>query len=490
MKALFRDQPRAFYVIFMLEIWERFGFYTVQALLTLYFIRALHLPELQAYYTFGAFSALVYSMVAFGGYLGDKVLGTQRTLVLGLIVLSSGYLALTCVPRVDLYYALALIAVGNGLFKANPSNLLSRCYSKADPRLDHAYTLYYMAINLGAVLALLIGPAVSSHYGYPFAYFASFLAILLALLNYSLQKKHLAALKSDLEKRPMRLRSYFFILLGLATSTYLCHFLLQNILLTKRVLTTIIILCFATYIYFMYKEPPLARARMAVALILMIEAVLFFTLYQQLPTSLTLFAVHHIRHEFFGIHLDPQTFRVLNSLWIVILSPILVSFYTMLERNGLSLSIPYKFALGLFFCGLGFLTLYFPRFYHDSAMLISPLWVVVSYAAQSLGELLVSALGISMIASLVPLSIRGFVMGMWFLTSAIAGFTGAFVASLTSVKEASLDAASSLFVYTGVFGKIGLCAISLAALLAMIAPILKKMMLDAPEELKQEVNVS
>lgn len=359
MRALFRNQPRAFYMIFMLEIWERFGFYTAQALLTLYFIRALGMAEHHAYYTFGAFSALVYSMVAFGGYLGDKILGTQRTLALGLVVLSLGYLALASVPIVNIYYALALIAVGNGLFKANPSNLLSRCYSKEDPRIDHAYTLYYMAINLGAVLALLIGPALSHHYGYAFAYFASFLAILLALLNYLLQKKHLKHLQGPADQRILSFLHISLILGGLCVTTYLCHLLLQNTFITRRVLGCIIVLCFCMYTYFMYKEKPSSRARMVVALILMAEAVIFFTLYQQLPTSLTLFAVHHIRHQFWGIDLDPQTFRVLNSLWIVILSPLLVSFYAKLDEKNISFSIPYKFALGLFCCGLGFAILYF-----------------------------------------------------------------------------------------------------------------------------------
>ncbi len=477
MRALFRNQPRAFYMIFMLEIWERFGFYTAQALLTLYFIRALGMAEHHAYYTFGAFSALVYSMVAFGGYLGDKILGTQRTLALGLVVLSLGYLALASVPIVNIYYALALIAVGNGLFKANPSNLLSRCYSKEDPRIDHAYTLYYMAINLGAVLALLIGPALSHHYGYAFAYFASFLAILLALLNYLLQKKHLKHLQGPADQRILSFLHISLILGGLCVTTYLCHLLLQNTFITRRVLGCIIVLCFCMYTYFMYKEKPSSRARMVVALILMAEAVIFFTLYQQLPTSLTLFAVHHIRHQFWGIDLDPQTFRVLNSLWIVILSPLLVSFYAKLDEKNISFSIPYKFALGLFCCGLGFAILYFARFYHDSEMMISPMWVVISYAAQSLGELFVSALGISMVASLVPLAIRGFVMGMWFLTSAIAGFTGAFVASLTDMTHITqAHTINSLWIYTKVFGQIGLCAICLAILLALAAPKLSKMM--------------
>lgn len=475
MNRLFKNQPRPFYVIFMLELWERFGFYTTQALLTLYFIRTLHFSEVQAFYTFGAFSALVYSMVAFGGYLGDKILGTKRTLLLGLVVLAAGYLALACVPNISIYYALALVAVGNGLFKANPSTLLSKCYSKTDKRLDSAYTLYYMAINLGALLALLVGPALSRYYGYSFAYLASFMAIIVALMQYMLQKKYMDPLDTPADERPLSFFRATIIVAGLLLVTFFCHILLENPLMTRRILMLIILFCFGMYLYFMTKEPPSNRAKMTVALILMAEAVLFFTLYQQLPTSLTLFAVHHLRHEFFGIDIDPQTFRVLNSFWIIMLSPLLVSFYAKLEQKNISFAIPYKFSLGLFCCGLGFAMLYFSRFYPDENMMISPLWIVASYALQSFGELFVSALGISMIAALVPIQIRGFVMGVWFLTSAIAGFTGAFVASFTKFNEANFSSAASLFIYTDVFGKIGLSAIILSAVLLAIAPKLKKM---------------
>ncbi len=478
MKNFFKNQPPPFYVIFMLELWERFGFYTTQALLTLYFIRTLHMTSVDAFYTFGGFSALVYSMVAFGGYLGDTLLGTKRTLLLGLIVLAAGYLALSFVPIVSIYTALALIAVGNGLFKANPSTLLSKCYDETDNRLDQAYTLYYMAINLGAFLALLLGPALSHHYGYSFAYLASFVAIVIAITQYILQKKHMAKFDTPADQRVLSFFQMILIGIGLLLLIFFSHLLLENPMTTKRVLSFIIVICFAMYAYFMTRETPSDRNKMMVALLLMVEAVLFFTLYQQLPTSLTLFAVHHLRHEFWGIDLDPQTFRILNSFWIITLSPLLVAFYAKLEQKNISFPVPYKFSLGLFCCGLGFGILYFARFFSDANMMISPVWIVCSYALQSIGELFVSALGISMIAALVPNRIRGFVMGVWFLTSAVAGFTGAFVASFTKVDETSVSTASSLLVYTDVFGKIGLCAIGLSFILLMVAPRLNKMTLN------------
>ena len=129
MRALLKQQPRAFYLIFMLEFWERFGFYTVNSILAYFFVKQMGLTDDQAFYTFGAFFALVYGLVSVGGFIGDKVLGTKRTILLGLIVLSLGYLSLALVSVDYVFYALGVIAVGNGLFKANPSSLLAKCYS-------------------------------------------------------------------------------------------------------------------------------------------------------------------------------------------------------------------------------------------------------------------------------------------------------------------------------------------------------------------------
>lgn len=477
MMTSFREQPRAFYIIFILEIWERFGFYTAQGILMLYLIRSLGMSEVNAYYTFGAFSALVYGMVAFGGFLGDRILGTKRTIVLGLVVLALGYLALSFVASTDVYYALALVAVGNGLFKANPSNLLSKCYGVKDTRIDSAYTLYYMAVNVGALAALIIGPMLSNHYGYSYAYFASFIGILLGLANYWFQKKYLAYIDTPADAYKITLLHWIGIILSIILLTYLCTLLLQRPFITKQVLCAIILLCIAIYCFHMSRETRASRQRMLVALILMFEAILFFTLYQQLPTSLTLFAVHHVRATFFGITIDPQSFRALNSLWILLLSPCFVAGYAKINQQKRTFPIPYKFALGMFCCGLSFSLLFFSRYSYDEQMMISPLWVVASYGFQSAGEILVSALGIAMIAALVPGHIRGFVMGMWFLTSSIAGFTGAFVASLTGISRTSSPVSGdSLKVYTQVFGWIGISSLIIALMLWIIAPKLSKMM--------------
>lgn len=476
MLGLFFKQPRPFYMIFMLEIWERFGFYTVQGILTLYFIRFLGFSEETAYYTFGAFSALVYGMVSIGGYLGDKVLGTKRTIILGLVVLALGYLGLANVSKSHVFLALGLICVGNGLFKANPSSLLSKCYEDGDPRLHGAFTLYYMAINLGSIFALFIGPALSSDYGYSYAYWVSFIGILLGLSNYWFQRQHIEAINSPADHHVIGFLTWGLVVLGIIAAMFASSFLLQNVMIARKLVWFIATGVMSMYFFYMRRESRASWMRMLLALILMFEAVIFFTLYQQMPTSLNLFAVNNVNAHLFGIAINPQSFQALNPIWIVMLSPLVALFYAKLNQRGFVFPIPYKFALGMTCCGLSFTLLFFSRFIHDDSGMVSSWWLVMSYLFQSLGELLVSALGVAMVAELVPRQIAGFVMGMWFLTSSIAGFIGASVASYTALPKSVQPGLESLMIYTRVFASIGLITLTVALLLWLTSPWLIRLM--------------
>ena len=484
MLGLFRSQPRAFYMIFLLEIWERFGYYTVQGILTLYFIRFLGFDDETAYYTFGAFTALVYSMVAIGGYLGDRVIGTKRTIVLGLIVLCLGYLSLALASKAYVFLSLGLICVGNGLFKANPSNLLSKCYDEGDPRLHGGFTLYYMSVNFGSIFALFLGPSISNSYGYSYAYFLSFVGLVLGLLNYLYQKHHIKNIQSPADKKPFAPWKWAIVVLSIILGTQISAYLLQHVMIARNILWVILLAVLVVYFSYMKKESKAVVLRMILALILMVEAVVFFVLYQQMPTSINLFAVNNVIPSFFGITIDPQSFQALNPIWIIGLSPLLVLIYEKMHKYGISFHMPYKFALGMTLCGLSFLILFLPRYFSTEMGMVSSWWLVLSYLFQSTGELLVSALGVAMVAELVPASITGFVMGIFFITPAIAGFLGAYVASFTALPENISSKIISLDIYTGVFLNIGLVTLGISVVMWVAAPYLTKLMgIEEPENL-------
>lgn len=474
MLTLFRHQPRPFFMIFLLEIWERFGFYTVQGILTLYFIRFLGFDQHMAFYTFGAFSAMVFGLVAVGGYLGDKVLGTKRTIILGLVTLAAGYCFLAFANEHTVFYALGLVCVGNGIFKANPSSLLSKCYEDNDSRLHGGFTLYYMAINLGSTVALILGPNISAAYGYPQAYILSFIGLGLGLVNYFYQRKVVADINNAADAKAFPLWKWTIVIAGVIAASVCTAFLLQHVWLTEKLVWTIALMVVGLYFYYLSKEQGATRTKMWVALVLMVEAIAFFTLYQQMPTSLNLFAVHNVHSTIFGMAFDPQSFQVLNPVWIILMSPVLAALYLRMHRRNCDLSMPFKFAFGMLFCAMSFGLLYFTRFFHDEMGMVSGWWLVASYLFQSLGELLVSALGVAMVAELVPASISGFVMGMWFLTSAVAGFTGAAVASMAAFPSEGTSGVVSSEIYSSLFGSIGIATFAIAVVMFLLAPKLTR----------------
>lgn len=474
MIKLLKQQPKAFYLIFMLEFWERFGFYTVNSILAYFFSKQLGFTDKQAFYTFGAYSALVFGLVCVGGFVGDKVLGTKRTILLGLVVLAVGYLSLALAGEHTIFYALGTVAVGNGLFKANPSNLLAKSYPKNDPRLHGAFTLYYMAINIGSIFAMFVGPYMMEHYGWHAAFFFSFIGLASAVVNFLWQRRSIEHIAYGADQKPLNYLTLMSVIVGTAIVAFICSVLLQHVELTEWLLVLVVAKVLGLYFYYLRKQTGLARKKMWVALVLMLEGVVFFTLYQQMPTSLNFFAIHHVRPTFLGFSINPQSFQVFNPIWIMLLSPLLAYWYTVQQKKGKDLSMAHKFALGMSCCGVSFVCLYFSKFFADAHWMVSSTWLMTSYFFQSVGELLVSALGVAMVAELVPPAIAGFIMGMWFLTSASAGFIGAFVASLTNIPTGIHVGMATLDRYTYVFLEIGLITLGLSVLMWWLAPKLAR----------------
>ena len=476
MFALLRQQPRPFFVIFMLEIWERFGFYTVQGILVLYFVRSLGFSHHDAYVTFGTFCALIYGMVPLGGYLGDKLLGTKRTIVTGLFVLMTGYALLALQDEQLLYLSLGCICVGAALFKSNPSVLLAQCYPKNSQGLHAGFTLYYMAINIGALGSLLIGPYMASRYGYSYAYWIAAAGILLGLLNYAIQYPLIEPIKTISDKRHLTGLWCGSLLGVIIVFIALSACLLANPHFARKIICMIMGLFVLVYFRYIWQAKSKERTRLILVFVLMLEAIVFFTLYQQMPTSINIFAVNHVSPTLLGMHLDPQSFQVLNPFWIIVASPVLAWMYTYFNQRNVSFAIPYKFALGMVSCSIGFMILYMTRYFANDQAMVSSGWLVASYFFQALGELLVSALGVAMVAELVTPKIMGFVMGMWYLTSSVAGFTGAAVASLTALPKGMPSGLESLTLYTHVFLEIGVITLLAACVMGLLASNLTRWM--------------
>jgi len=463
------------FFIGFIEFFERFGFYTLQGILVVYLLKEKHFTSTDAFHIYGAFSALLYGFVGLGGWCGERILGASTTLLLGLLVMLLGYLGLTFASVEAFFPSLAGVCIGNALFKANPATILGKIYHDQPEKLHSAFTIFYMTVNLGALSALIIGPFLSHHLGYRYAFFASALGIFIACCVVMINKIKLREVTQELQMFQGK-KWHFLGVMGVVILLWvLTVFLLSSYVYVILGLKVVIAMVLAVYLWAAQNESPGVRRRLWVVLILMVEAVVFFTLYHQMPTSINLYGVLHVYPKILGIAFDPQSFQALNPFWIIVWSPVLAVWY---QKNAISaypLSIFHKFSIGMLCCGLSYIVLYVSHFFADASFHVSPMWLVVSYIFQSLAELLVSALGLAMVAELVPTTWMGGVMGMWFLTSSVSGFTGAKVASLIEVPQAMQASLHSLNAFATVFAEIALVIIAISLLMFFSIKYMQKM---------------
>jgi POT family proton-dependent oligopeptide transporter len=475
------SQARSFSTVFLIELWERFGYYGMAALLVLFMVQKLGFDDPKANLTWGAFAALVYAAPAIGGWIGDKVLGTRRTLVIGAIVMALGY-GLMSVPSDDLwllYCALGTVVIGNGLFKANSANLVRRIYEGDDARIDAAFTWYYMAVNVGSTLSQLLTPWIANRYGWHAAFAVCSVGLVLGLLNYALLRRTLAYVGSAPDDAPVQWGKLFAVLAIGSASVLVIAYVLQH----REIAVLLVYLAGAIVLgifgWLIAKGHTGERAGLIAALILTAQVILFFIFYQQMTTSLTLFALRNVdwNQTLFGAHLFtwiPAQYQVLNPLWIFVLSPLLAWTYTRMNRSGGDLPIAGKFALGFVVVAIGFFI--FGLSSHTAVGgKVSSWYMVWGYGFYSLGELLVSGLGLAMMARYVPARMGGFMMGAYYVAVGIAQYLGSVVANFATVPEGISDPLQTLPIYTGLFLKLGFVACGGVVLAVVLLPLMKKL---------------
>ena len=472
-------RPRAFRTIFLIELWERFGYYGMAALLVLFMVQRLGFDDARANLTWGAFAALVYAMPAIGGWVGDRILGTRRTLLLGTAVLALGY-ALMAVPRdAMLYVALGTVVVGNGLFKANSANMVRRIYEGDSARIDAAFTWYYIAVNVGSTMSQLLTPWIGVRYGWHAAFGVCAAGLLLGLANYALLRCTLDGVGSAPDERPMPWKALAAVLCVSAVLVFVVATVLQHREIAVALVYAACAAVLGIFAWLIARGLPSERAGLVAALVLTLQVVLYFIFYQQMTTSLTLFALRNVdwNQTLFGIHLFtwiPAQYQVLDPIWIFILGPLLATLYTRLGRAGRDPSIASKFALGFLIVAAGFFVFAFSGATAVEGR-VSSWYMVWGYALLALGELLVSGLGLAVMARYVPARMGGFMMGAYYVGVGISQYLGSVVANFASVPEGPPDAVATLPIYTGLFLRLGYAACGAALLAILLLPLLRRL---------------
>jgi POT family proton-dependent oligopeptide transporter len=484
------SQTRSFTTIFLIEMWERFGYYGMQALIVYYMVQRLGFPDERATLVWGAAAALIYVAPAIGGWIGDKVLGARRTMLLGAVVLSLGY-GLMVVPGQStwfLFCALGVIVVGNGLFKSNSGNLVRKIYEGDDSRIDSAFTIYYMAVNLGAMISQLLTPwlkdYVNEHYagelGWHIAFAVCAVGLLLGLANYALMRRAMQHIGSEPDDRPLQWGKLLGVLAGSVVVVFASAYILEQQGVARAFVYLAGLVVIGIFAYLIGTGQRSERAGLIAALVLTVQSIFYFIFYQQMSTSLALFALRNVDPAFvvFGVHLwdwSPAQFQAFNPIWIFILSPVLAWAYTRAGRSGRDISIAAKFALGFVIVAAGFFIYGAAGHVADATGRVSSWLMVWGYGAISLGELLVSGLGLAMIARYVPARMGGFMMGAYFVASGVSQYLGGLVASFASVPADITNPLESLPIYTGLFNKLGLAALVCTVIAIAVLPLMNRL---------------
>jgi POT family proton-dependent oligopeptide transporter len=470
------SRTMGFTTLFLVELWERFGYYGMTAVVVLFMVQRLGYTDDRANLTFGAFAALAYTVPAVGGWIGDKLLGSRRTMVLGAVILAIGYIGLAIPNHPGLLFpALGLVAVGGGVFKANPANMISKLYEGDSAKIDSAFTMYYMAVNVGATASQLATPLIAVKVGWHVAFAVCAAGLVVGILNYFAMSRYLRHVGSEPDFQPLNVKRLVLVLIGIVIGIVLVTLIVQNRTVARGTVVLGFFTMLAIFGIMMQRGSERERKGLVAVLILTALGMLFFIFYQQMSTSLTLFSLRNVNLDFFGYDVPAGQVQALNPIWIFILSPGLAWLYTHLGKGkGGDFHISTKFAMGFAVLSLGFFIYGFSSHF-ASAGKVSFWWMISGYGFQSLGELLISGLGLAVIARYVGPSLRGFIMGVWFLATGISQYLGSYVATFASVPQNVTNPVDSLPLYTSLFTKLGVVAVIGTVIAAAVIPTMKKL---------------
>ena len=500
----FFGHPWGLSTLFLTEMWERFSFYGIRPLLTLFMAAALFdggfgFERSQATAIVGIYSSSVYLASLPGGWIADRLLGLRRAILYGAILISAGHIAIglsgLAGGKIIFFVGLILIVLGTGLLKPNISAIVGDLYPEGGARRDAGFSIFYMGINTGAFFAPLITGFLGEKYGWHLGFGAAGVGMLIGLLVYITRSKAtLGEMGMEPTKHPdpiiqtkreNQVKLYTGIGLGILAVVVILA-ATGTITLDAQVLGQYMayVLVGLAIIYFVYLFIAGGlnsdeKKRVIVIGVLFVAAAIFWGAFEQAPTSLSLFAKDFTERTIFGFEVPATWLQAVNSLFIILLAPVFAVIWTGLSKRGIELSSPAKFALGLFLAGVGFLIMIFAANIlvgSNGAVKVSMLWLIVTYFFHTLGELCVSPVGLSSMTKLSPRRYVGQMMGIWFLAASLGNLVAGLVGG--SVDPEKLEQTPILFTYTTA------ALVASAIVLAILAIPIAKMMKNVDDEEK------
>lgn len=473
--------PAPLWMLFMTEFWERFAFYGIRWALVLYIVAQFYggsgVGQADANLTYGSYLALVYAGAVFGGYIADRVIGYQRSILVGAAFMAAGLFAIT-IPNPDVFkLGLATIIVGNGMFKPNISAMVGQLYGIDDARRDSGFTIFYMGINSGAFIApILTGLLAQSMQGstgvpaYKVVFFTAGIGMILSLIWFQIGRRGLKGIGAATGALANPMRVVGVVVGGLVVIPVVYFLLKLGAEKLQGVLSVLFIILAIMLLVEGVRQGKVSRDKTIAMMIIFFFNIMFWCFFEQAGSSFTFLAENIVRRDFGGWIFPTGWFQSVNSIAIIVCAPIVAAIWVALGRA--NPSIPRKFGLGLIFNALAFLLLMFALEHLVGPDSKIPFWTLfMVYVIQSIGELCLSPIGLSMVTKLAPTRLVGLGMGGWFLSTGIGNNLSGIFASIVS-GESGMTVTSALSGYT--FGFYAL--IGAGVLLFLIAPLIQKLM--------------
>jgi POT family proton-dependent oligopeptide transporter len=434
----FLGHPKGLFLLFGTEMWERFGYYGMRAILVLYLVAMTQdggfgWSNADALSLYGTFTMAVYLTPLFGGWLADNILGQRKAIIIGGILMALGHFimgiphsAVAGMEENAFYLGLTLLCLGNGLFKPNISTMVGDLYNEGDKRRDGAFTIFYMGINIGGALGPLVAGYVAAVINWQAGFIAAGIGMVISVvMQILLSKKYLG----DIGVVPAATLSQAKSATG-----------------TKEPLSRI------------------EKDRIKVIFTMSVFSIIFWMGFEQAGGLMNLFANDYTDRMLMGFEIPASWFQSLNSLFIIIFAPVVAMIWLKLDKR--EPNSPVKFAMALVFLALGFLTMMLALITEETgegSLQISMMWLVLFYLFHTLGELCLSPIGLSMVSKLAPLRLASLLMGIWFLCTAIANKIAGFVGSFLGDGQEAMNNAMGIFI------GLGATALFSAALMYMLS---------------------
>ena len=473
-KPEFLGHPKGLYMLFFAEMWERFSYYGMRALLIFYLTQHWFFSDGDSTLIYGAYTSLVYITPVLGGYLADRYLGQRKAVLFGgvLLMFGHGLMAVEGVggqsdPTINVFWlALALIIVGSGFLKANISVMVGQLYRLTDLRRDAAYTIFYMGINAGAALGTILVGYLGQTIGWPYGFGLAGIGMLAGLVVFVLGKKVLLG-AGEAPEPLSKAKEWTLYAIGVGAVAVMWG-LVQAVDVMQTLLIISGVALLGYVLYEAIKLPKEPRERIFAILFLIALNPLFWGLFEQAGGSMNLYTDRYV--DIGGV--PASVFQSINPIYIILFAPVFATLWALLARKGLEPSAPAKFALALLQVGLGFLIFVWGANAVGPAAMTPVIFVFLLYLLHTTGELCLSPVGLSAMNRLAPPFMASLIMGAWFYMSAVGNFVAGKIGEATGGHDGEMTKEAVLTIYN----QIGWVAIGVAAVVLALSPIVKRWM--------------